>query len=219
MAVPHRQNGFAEDEEVELEWEDEGDEDDDDEHELLEEGWIDLGEDDLDVPRDLRAVMTAAELGDVDALRHALDNLNGSIDQSAEDGDTALHLACLYGYMPCVQLLLERRASLDSKDEDGAIPLHDACAGGFVDIVQALLDAAENKDHLKNLLDTADVDGDTPLHHAARGTHVEVVQLLLNAGASPRLPNVLGKTPADLAEPDTEVWRVLDSAVRASITS
>jgi hypothetical protein len=41
-------------------------------------------------------------------LAHALvsdsDNLNGSIDEPVEDGDTALHLTCLYGYCPCVQV-------------------------------------------------------------------------------------------------------------------
>jgi ankyrin repeat protein len=210
MAVPHRRNGFNEDEE----WENEEDERMED-----DEGWIDLGEPEVHVSRELRAAMDAAEVGDVDALRLALDNLNGSIDQPAEDGDTALHLACLYGYTPCVQLLLERRASLDSKDEDGAIPLHDACAGGFVDIVQALLNAAENKDHIKRLLDTADTDGDTPLHHAARGEHLEVVQMLLNAGASPNVTNVLEKTAADLSESGTEVRQVLDAAARAMIIS
>nr|ABK23899.1 unknown [Picea sitchensis] len=210
MAVPHRRNGFNEDEE----WENEEDERMED-----DEGWIDLGEPEVHVSRELRAAMDAAEVGDVDALRLALDNLNGSIDQPAEDGDTALHLACLYGYTPCVQLLLERRASLDSKDEDGAIPLHDACAGGFVDIVQALLNAAENKDHIKRLLDTADTDGDTPLHHAARGEHLEVVQVLLNAGASPNVTNVLEKTAADLSESGTEVRQVLDAAARAMIIS
>lgn len=210
MTVPRR-NGFTEDD-AELEWEAE-------DEELLDEGWIDLADEGNTVSPDVRALMQAAELGDENALRLALDNLNGSIDESAEDGDTALHLACLYGYLPCVQILLQRGASLDSKDEDGAIPLHDACAGGFIDIVEALLDSAKNKDQVKKLLDTVDVDGDTPLHHAARGTHLEVVQLLLGAGASPSIANVLGKTPGDLAEPNTEVWRTLNSAVQQNMTS
>lgn len=211
MAVPHRRNGFNEEEDYWESDEDERMEDDD--------GWIDLAEPEVHISQELRAAMDAAEVGDVDALRVALDNLIGSIDQPAEDGDTALHLACLYGYTPCVQLLLERKANLDSKDEDGAIPLHDACAGGFVDIVQALLNAAENKDHIKRLLDTSDIDGDTPLHHAARGGHSEVVQVLLNAGASPIVTNVFGKTAADLAESGTEVWQVLDAAGRAMLIS
>lgn len=209
--MPHRRNGFNEEEDY---WES-----DEDERMEDEDGWIDLAEPEVHISQELRAAMDAAEVGDVDALRVALDNLIGSIDQPAEDGDTALHLACLYGYTPCVQLLLERKASLDSKDEDGAIPLHDACAGGFVDIVQALLNAAENKDHIKRLLDTSDIDGDTPLHHAARGGHSEVVQVLLNAGASPIVTNVFGKTAADLTESGTEVWQVLDAAGRAMLIS
>jgi hypothetical protein len=32
------------------------------------------------------------------------DNHNGSIDVPVEDGDTLLHLACLYGHLPCVQV-------------------------------------------------------------------------------------------------------------------
>lgn len=32
------------------------------------------------------------------------DNLTGSIDEPVEDGDTALHLACLYGHFHCVQV-------------------------------------------------------------------------------------------------------------------
>lgn len=31
--------------------------------------------------------------------------MNGSIDEPVEDGDTALHLACLYGFLPCVQVI------------------------------------------------------------------------------------------------------------------
>lgn len=37
-------------------------------------------------------------------FRLYIDNLEGSIDEPVEDGDTALHLACLYGKLPCVQV-------------------------------------------------------------------------------------------------------------------
>lgn len=32
------------------------------------------------------------------------DNFDGNIDEPVEDGDTVLHLACLYGHPNCVQV-------------------------------------------------------------------------------------------------------------------
>ncbi|XP_068638299.1 uncharacterized protein [Aristolochia californica] len=145
MAVTGRRNGLMEDEE--------------EEGGLFDEALL---ETDNEVPPHLRELSEAAQLGNVDALRQALDNLTeGSINDPVEDGDTALHLACLYGFGPCVQLLLERGASLESKDEEGAIPLHDACAGGFTKIVDLLLKAASNPEHVKQMLRTVDTEGDT----------------------------------------------------------
>ncbi|XP_008807699.2 poly [ADP-ribose] polymerase tankyrase-2 [Phoenix dactylifera] len=199
MAVPGRRNGLMDDGEDE-----EGPFD-----EVEGEAWDDL---DRDVPPHLRALVDAAQRGNVDALRLALDNHSGSIDDPVEDGDTVLHLSCLYGYLPCVQLLLQRGANLESKDEEGAIPLHDACAGGFTDIVQYIINFAGSPDCVERMLNITDAEGDTPLHHAARGEHLDVIRLLLAAGASPKKTNVYGKTPAELADPDTEVWSVLTAA-------
>lgn len=203
MAVPRRHNGFVEEEE-----EDEGLFDNEEEEEM---GWVDL--EPSPHPPHLRALAEAAQLGNLEALRLALDNLrDGSLNDVVEDGDTVLHLSCLYGYKSCVQLLLERGASLEVKDEEGAIPLHDACAGGFTEIVELLLGAADSPDCVKRMLDTVDVESDTPLHHAARGEHLGVVRLLLTAGADPRKANIYGKTPAELSDPETEVRSVLEAA-------
>ncbi|KAG5553480.1 hypothetical protein RHGRI_011379 [Rhododendron griersonianum] len=152
MAVPGRRNGMLDEDEEEQDalFQEEEEEDVD---ELLET--------ESDTPPHLRDLASASELGDVDALRRALDNLSGSIDEPVEDGDTALHLACLYGYLPCVQLLLERGASLEVKDQDGAIPLHDACASGFTEIVEVLINSTSNPEAVKRMLESVDVEGDT----------------------------------------------------------
>ncbi|KAK7355583.1 hypothetical protein VNO80_14843 [Phaseolus coccineus] len=201
MAVPGRRNGMNDDEE-----------DLDDNALFEEEGLV---EDYTDTPPHLRDLSAAAQVGDVHALRLALDNLTGSIDESVEDGDTALHLTCLYGHLACVQLLLERGANIEAKDEDGAIPLHDACAGGFTEIVQQLLNRANDAEHIKRMLESVDSEGDTPLHHAARGEHVDVIRLLLSNGASSTKENLYGKTPADLPDQSTDAWSLLHAAVLA----
>ncbi|CAN4109572.1 unnamed protein product [Withania somnifera] len=200
MAVPRGRNG----EEIE------GEEDD------IFEQEFEL-EDPNSVPPHLLNLFDAAENGNLQALRHALDNLTGSIDQPLEDGDTALHLTCLYGHLSCVQLLLERGASLEAKDEDGALPLHDACAGGYTEIAQLLINSAPNPDCVKRMVDTVDVEGDTPLHHAARGEHVNVIRLLLASGACPTKTNIYGKTPAELAAPDSEPQRILEDAAASAV--
>ncbi|CAA0829714.1 Ankyrin repeat family protein [Striga hermonthica] len=109
---------------------------------LFDEEGMNLAEEDdiehSDIPLRLRPLVSAAESGDLNALRLALENFDGNIDEPMEDGDTLLHLTCLYGHLNCVQFLLERGANLEAKDEDGAIPLHDACAGGQSIIISAL---------------------------------------------------------------------------------
>ncbi|XP_059667564.1 uncharacterized protein LOC132312987 [Cornus florida] len=200
MAVPRRRNGLI----------------DEDEDALFEEEGGDLVlEPDSDTPPHLRDLATAAELGDVNALRHALDNLRGNIDEPVEDGDTALHLTCLYGHLPCVQLLLERGASLEVKDEDGGTPLHDACAGGYTEVVQLLISSANDPECVKRMLESVDVEGDTPLHNAARGEHLNVIRFLLVNGASPVKTNISGKAPSELADPGTEARRILEAAAGA----
>lgn len=168
---------------------------------------------DSDTPPHLRDLAAAAQSGDLFALRLALDNLEGNIDEPVEDGDTALHLTCLYGHLHCVQLLLERGASLEAKDEDGAIPLHDACAGGYTEVVQLLIGRATDTECVKRMLDTVDAEGDTPLHHAARGEHSDVIRVLLAHGASPTNKNIYDKTPAELPDPETDARRILEAAV------
>ncbi|CAN6894430.1 unnamed protein product [Brassica oleracea] len=167
----------------------------------------------------LGALAAAAEFGDVVALGTAIDSMHGFTDEPLENNDTALHLACLYGNLPCVELLLERGADMEVKDLYRATPLHNACDGGYLDIVEFLLSRASGPECAKRMIETIDQQGDTPLHNAARGEYVDVVRLLLSSGASPTTKNSSGKTPGDLAGRNSEARRILEVAVGNSSIS
>eukprot|EP00850_Spirogloea_muscicola_P003848 SM000016S01836 [mRNA] locus=s16:95839:97779:+ [translate_table: standard] len=139
------------------------------------------------------------------------DLLTVGVDTPADDGDTALHLACLYSHPACVQTLLAAGASPQATDEDGSTPLHDAAASGCSVAVGMLLSAVASEQQ-QALLKAADADGDTPLHNAARGGHADVVTQLLEAGSSPLAENNSSKTPGELADPDTEAFSLLEKA-------
>ncbi|GJP43496.1 hypothetical protein CLOM_g2948 [Closterium sp. NIES-68] len=168
------------------------------------------------LPEGMEEVVRAAEEGDSDALRDAIQGLSVPLDSPGEDGNTALHLACLYGHTACVELLLAAGAALEARDEDGAIPFHDACAGGFSDVVGMLLATASDEEQRRRMIAAQDGDGDTPLHNAARGEHPSVCRLLLDAGANAAAPNYAAQVPWQLVEDDSELRTFLQAAATST---
>eukprot|EP00882_Tetradesmus_deserticola_P008783 GHRQ01009263.1.p1 GENE.GHRQ01009263.1~~GHRQ01009263.1.p1 ORF type:complete len:250 (+),score=113.48 GHRQ01009263.1:212-961(+) len=160
-------------------------------------------------------IFAACEEGSTEQLAVNMQELKGTqytVDVPGPDGDTALHLACLYGHQQCVELLLQAGATASPVNpEDGTTPLHDAAAGGYAGIVQLLLEKAD-----PGSIGLQDSDGDTPLHNAARGGHLAVVQQLLTAGAAPSVVNGSGKTPAGESD-DPGVVRALVAAAAAAL--
>lgn len=75
----------------------------------------------------------AVEDGHVELSRELLQQLpTALINTIGPEGDTLLHLACLYSHEECVKLLLEHSASISVRDEDNSSVLHDSAAGGCV---------------------------------------------------------------------------------------
>jgi ankyrin repeat protein len=210
-------NDTDDDDDVEDDEDDEDDEDeiDEDDHEIDEEDDESDGEDDdirqhgelgyaystdeteeeWEDPSEngvLSCVLDASERGDETELQVLLPELNVSVNTPNSDGDTALHLAALYGHTGCARLLLGAGARADIRDENEGVPLHDAAAGGYHDLVQLLLDSAPH------CINARDVDGDTPLHNAARGGFADIIRFLLERGADPGAQNNESMTPLDL---------------------
>ena len=63
-----------------------------------------------------------------------------NINTPGPDGDSALHIAALYGQLPCVKALLAAGASPHIVNQaDGSTVLHDAVAGGYGEIAELVL--------------------------------------------------------------------------------
>jgi ankyrin repeat protein len=71
------------------------------------------------------------EVGDVHVVRELLPNVQPElVSFIGPEGDTLLHLACLYGHAECARVLMDCGASVSVRDEDDSTVLHDAAAGG-----------------------------------------------------------------------------------------
>ncbi|CAJ1363970.1 unnamed protein product [Effrenium voratum] len=93
----------------------------------------------------MAALRSAAERGDAEALRKALDAAS-SKDINAQDLDsdlTPLALAAQGGHTACVRLLLTARADPDvvSEDAGNRAALHFAAYEGHVEVVRLLMQA------------------------------------------------------------------------------
>lgn len=124
------------------------------------------GEEDWQDPSggELSALLEAVEDGDAARVTEVLKAFKADINTPGPDGDTALHLACLYGHEDCVRALLAGGADANAVNkEDGSTALHDAAAGGYLEICEIILE----KGNAKKLISRFDEDGESALHTAA----------------------------------------------------
>ncbi|PNW82545.1 hypothetical protein CHLRE_06g283300v5 [Chlamydomonas reinhardtii] len=157
------------------------------------------GEEDWQDPSggELSALLEAVEDGDAARVTEVLKAFKADINTPGPDGDTALHLACLYGHEDCVRALLAGGADANAVNkEDGSTALHDAAAGGYLEICEIILE----KGNAKKLISRFDEDGESALHTAARGNHLDVVKFLIARGADPNAQNGYGNKPVDEAD-------------------
>ena len=141
------------------------------------------------------SVHEAAALGDVAALRRALDADPAGTAEFGPGGHTALGLASAYGHDEAVAFLLSAGAdpSLGQLVPGGHYPLHAALANGHVEIASRLLAAGADANEPNS-------DDWTPLHFAAKRADARAVDVLISAGARTGYPNREGHTALDYAE-------------------
>uniref|UniRef100_A0A6Q2X9J3 Ankyrin 1, erythrocytic b n=1 Tax=Esox lucius TaxID=8010 RepID=A0A6Q2X9J3_ESOLU len=107
-------------------------------------------------------------------------------------GFTPLHVACKYGKVDVVELLLERGANPNAAGKNGLTPLHVAVHHNNLDVVKLLVSKGGNAHSTAR-------NGYTPLHIAAKQNQIEVASCLLQYGASANAESLQGITPLHLA--------------------
>ncbi|XP_060887993.1 ankyrin repeat domain-containing protein 53 [Labrus mixtus] len=112
-------------------------------------------------------------------------------------GLSALHMACLYGQLATVQLLLDAKPEwVNSRDQQGRRPVH---------MVLSSLSSPNTSSCVRFLLEHgADVtvtsdSGVTPLHLAASEGLLDCAEILVQAGADVSARDGMGLTPLDFA--------------------
>jgi uncharacterized protein len=137
----------------------------------------------------------AAALGDVFALRSAIENDDDARVRRSSDGWTPLHLAAFFGRDDAVALLIDHGAPLDAHSTNATrnTPLHAALAGVTkASVVRRLIFAGAE-------VDSRGAHNITPLHLAASRGDSGLCDLLIARGADPHAVMEDGTTPALLA--------------------
>ncbi|NXN10796.1 ANR27 protein, partial [Indicator maculatus] len=167
------------------------------------------------------------------------------VNVSNQDGFTPLHMAALHGHSELVSLLLKHGASISAKNVKHAVPLHLACQKGHFQVVKCLMDynAKQNKKDIYGntpliyacsngqyettalllqhgaAVNLSNAKGNTALHEAVIGKNEALVDLLLQNGAVTHIRNERNCTPADCAEPNSNIIKLLETAPSCVPTS
>lgn len=100
--------------------------------------------------------------GNFKVVAHILRQTDEDVDTPDSDGDTALCLAAINGYVDCCRFLLDHRADPNKKGQQGLTPLHLACGRGHIGCVRLLLNRGAKPDEPDDL-------GRTPLYYCIEG--------------------------------------------------
>lgn len=136
----------------------------------------------------------AAALGRTERLVELFDAGEAKPDDRSPDGFGLLHLACMYGHMDTVLMLLDRGASMEavSKHKMKVRPIHSAAAGRKHDIVRMLIERGADVNAVQGA-------GWRLIHHAAQQGDRDFVDLLIENGAEVDVKNDRGQSPVDIA--------------------
>jgi ankyrin repeat protein len=117
-----------------------------------------------------------------------------ALQETDEEGRTALHYAADRGHEDIVTFLLGQGAQANSRDEDGTTPFMMACVEGHMGVMKVFLQHVGAQ-----ALQETGAKGRTALHYAAFYGIGETVTFLLGQGAQANSRDEVGCTPFILA--------------------
>jgi ankyrin repeat protein len=113
-----------------------------------------------------------------------------ALQETDNEGRTALHYAAFWGHEETVTFLVGQGAQANSGDEIGCTPFLMACEKGRTGVVQVLVQ------HMgKQAVQDTATNGVTALHMAAIGGHEETAAFLISQGAECSSRTAVGVTP------------------------
>lgn len=140
------------------------------------------------------SLFEAAAAGKFDVVAHLIFTHPDAVNLHADDGFTALGLACYFGRFEVARYLVLKGADVNTPSNNGfnVYPIHSAAAGNYTDIARILIENGA-------IVNVKQQAGSTPLHSAAQNGNLELLILLLEHGAEVNTRMEGGKLPADLA--------------------
>jgi ankyrin repeat protein len=127
---------------------------------------------------DASELVNAAKKGDLNTIMDLIEE-GEDVNQSTDDGTTALAHAAWYSHLDMVDyLLLKAEAEINIANDYGATPLYLAALNAELPVIDRLLRGGADPD-------AALLSGETPLMAASNRGRSEVVSLLLENGANP----------------------------------
>ena len=146
-------------------------------------------------------IFETVSLGELEDLTSRLDAASGGegdetvLTTRSPDGFTLLHLACFFGHVACVKLLIERGSEVNiaAKNESRVYPIHSAAACNSSKIVIMLLEAGAKADAKQQKDFTA-------LMSAAMHNNLDMARALLKAGANPSQESEDDRTPISMSQ-------------------
>ncbi|XP_032127981.1 ankyrin repeat domain-containing protein 18A-like, partial [Sapajus apella] len=141
---------------------------------------------------ELRKIHRAAIKGDAAEVERCLRRRSRDVDARDRKGRTPLHLACAYGRVEVVTLLVSRKCQIDINDRLSRTPLMKAVHGQEEACSIILLEHGANPN-------IQDVYGNTALHYAASNSVTSLAEKLLSYQANIEAINKEGNTPLLLA--------------------